>query len=91
MEKKLKRPFRLIKQKNTAKVIEIDEMWHYVGKKNKNCGFGLLLPKIPGTPLEDPFPMPPRHRRGWGGVPGTFGKTSSFGCQGYSKAALGHL
>lgn len=24
-------------------VIEIDEMWHYLGKKNEKSGFGLLL------------------------------------------------
>lgn len=27
-------------------VIEIDEMWHYIGKKNRNFGFGLLIPGI---------------------------------------------
>ena len=34
--------FPVDKTKKYCKVIEIDEMWHYVGKKNKNCGFGLL-------------------------------------------------
>ena len=77
MEKKLKRPFRLIKQKNTAKVIEIDEMWHYVGKKIKIVDLDCFCQRSRG--------LLPK------GLPGTFGKTSSFGCQGYSKAALGHL
>ena len=34
--------FPVDKTKRHCKVIELDEMWHYVGKKNKNCGFGLL-------------------------------------------------
>lgn len=26
-----------------VKVIELDEMWHYVQKKEKHCGYGLLM------------------------------------------------
>lgn len=29
--------------KGMITVMEFDEMWHYVGKKNKNCGSGWLL------------------------------------------------
>ncbi len=28
-------------------VMEMDEMWHYVGKKKKNSGYGWLLTEIP--------------------------------------------
>ena len=24
-------------------ILELDEMWHYVGEKNKNCGYGRLM------------------------------------------------
>lgn len=32
---------------NHFRVIEIDEMWHYIGKKNKKSGSGWLLIEIP--------------------------------------------
>jgi len=45
----------LIPIQNTKKVIittmELDEMWHYVGKKNKSYGSGWLLTEIQGKSL----------------------------------------
>ena len=38
----IEKTFSVDKTKKHCKVIEIDEMWHYVEKKNENCGFGLL-------------------------------------------------
>ena len=32
---------------NHLRVIEIDEMWHYIGKKNRKSGSGWLLIEIP--------------------------------------------
>lgn len=34
-----------------CKVIEIDEMWHYIQKKNKKSGYGLLLIELPEKSL----------------------------------------
>ena len=42
-------------------VIEIDAMWHDLGKKNVHFGFGLLMPAIP----EKSLPM----RLSWGNNP----------------------
>ena len=32
-----------VKIESDFDVVEVDEMWHYVKKNSKNCGFGLLL------------------------------------------------
>ena len=34
-----------------CKVIEIDEMWHYIQKKNRKSGYGLLLIELPERSL----------------------------------------
>ena len=45
MEKKYKRPFPLIKQKDTAKLLKLMKCGIMLEKKNKNCGFGLAWQK----------------------------------------------
>ena len=37
---------RELNQKREIRVIELDEMWHYVGKKKGSYGFGWLLSEI---------------------------------------------
>ena len=39
------------KEAKHCRVIEIDEMWHYLGKKNRKSGSGLLLIEIPEKSL----------------------------------------
>lgn len=39
----MQKQFPVDKKARHVRVIQLDEMWHYVGKKNKNCGFGLLF------------------------------------------------
>lgn len=43
----LEKTFPKDKAHRHCRVIEIDEMWHFVGKKNENCGFGLLWIETP--------------------------------------------
>jgi len=44
-----------LRRKDTGKLsivaMELDEMWHFVGKKNKNCGSGLHLIENNTNPL----------------------------------------
>ena len=30
-------------RKRSVTTMELDEMWHYVGKKNRSAGYGLLM------------------------------------------------
>jgi len=41
----------LLNNKVIITTMELDEMWHYVGKKNKSCGSGWLLTEIQGRSL----------------------------------------
>ena len=45
---------QLPEQVDAMDVIEIDEMWHYVQKNSKNCGYGLLclVPHDASLPLK---------------------------------------
>lgn len=40
------------KKKRHCRVVEIDELWHYVGKKNRKSGSGWLLIEIPKKYLD---------------------------------------
>jgi transposase-like protein len=39
-------------QPDKVEVMELDEMWHYVGKKNKKGGYGSLFVALPSKSLD---------------------------------------